>query len=43
MARDWSISKRSVARATGCGSTFSDTSQITPRMPIEPASRRETS
>ena len=29
--------------AGASGSTFSDTSQITPSMPIEPASRRETS
>ena len=39
----WSISKRSVAVAVGAGSTFSETSQITPSMPIEPASRRDTS
>jgi hypothetical protein len=36
-------SKRSVVCATGNGSTFSDSSQITPRMPIDPVSRRETS
>jgi hypothetical protein len=39
----WSSSKRSVAVATGSGSTFSETSQITPSTPIEPASRRDTS
>ena len=33
-----SISKRSVALAGATGSTFSETSQITPSMPIEPAS-----
>ncbi len=36
-------SKRSVAVAGGTGSTFSETSQITPSTPIEPASSRETS
>jgi hypothetical protein len=39
----WSSSKRSVALAVGRGSTFSETSQITPSTPIEPASRRDTS
>ena len=36
-------SKRSVALATGSGSTLIDTSQITPSTPIDPASRRDTS
>ena len=36
-------SKRSVASAWARASTFSDTSTITPRMPSEPAIRRETS
>jgi hypothetical protein len=38
-----SISKRRVAVAGAMGSTLSDTSRITPRLPIEPASNRETS
>jgi hypothetical protein len=42
-ASAWPSSKRSVAVATGFGSTLSDTSQITPSTPSEPASSRETS
>ena len=43
MAVAASISSRSVSVAGATGSTFSDTSQITPRMPIDPASMRDTS
>ena len=43
MASAWSISKRSVAVAAGIGSTFSETSQIAPSTPIEPAMTRDTS
>ncbi len=42
-ASPWRRSKRSVVVATGIGSTFSDTSQIAPSAPHEPASRRDTS
>ena len=42
-APTWSISKRSVLLATAIGSTLSETSQITPNTPIDPASSRETS
>jgi hypothetical protein len=34
---------RRVSEATGRGNTLSDTCTITPRVPIDPAIRRETS
>ena len=38
-----SISRRIVSVAGACGNTLSETSQMTPRQPIEPASARDTS
>ena len=43
IALAWSISMRNVSVAGATGSTFSETSRITPSTPIEPANRRETS
>ena len=43
MASAWLIGSISVWSARGTGSTFSDTSEMSPRMPIEPVSSREKS